>query len=667
MKCPMATSSIGAARWALLAVLAGALVSPLEAAESRKKSGKSAPPKEAAEQTVEEISASVKESLVVIHYVGRSGAVEGVGTGFVVGANGLVATSLHVIGEGRPIQVQLSNGRQYQATKVHAWDRKLDLAVVQIDAKNLKPLPLGDSEALRQGAQVVAIGNPLGLRYSVVQGVVSAKRDIDGIDMIQLAIPVEPGNSGGPLFDMQGRVHGILTMKSATTANIGFAMPVNSLKPLLEKPNPVPIERWLTIGTVNPEEWRAVFGGRWTQKGGMIQVDGAGQGFGGRALCLAQKLSPKAPYEIAVSVKLDDERGAAGLAFASDGQDRHYGFYPSAGRLRLTRFEGANVYTWQVMREIDTPHYRPGEWNHLKVRFEPERIRCFVNDQLVADVEDEALPGTMVGLAKFRETKAEFKDFRVGAQLPNYFPAPEVAAKILKQAEVPHVDGEPLGEVADALQGNGRANQIVLLERAKQLERQASRLRVLSAKVHYRQVQDELVKLFAPEEEKVDLFRAALLVSKLDNPDLDVDAYLRELERHAREIASRLPKRADDEARLGVLSKYLFEENGFHGNRSDYYNRANSYVNDVLDDREGIPITLSVVYLELARRIGLERVHGLGLPGHFVVQYKPARGEARMIDVFEGGGLLGRKDAEELVRSYSGRDFVEAELRPATK
>ena len=74
--------------------------------------------------------------------------------------------------------------------------------------------------------------------------------------MLQIAIPIEQGNSGGPVLDMQGRVVGIVTMKSLVTANLGFAVPVNALKPLLEKPNPVPMERWLTIGVLDKSEWK---------------------------------------------------------------------------------------------------------------------------------------------------------------------------------------------------------------------------------------------------------------------------------------------------------------------------------------------------------------------------------------------------------------------------
>src|SRR5262249_7482430 len=143
-----------------------------------------------------------------------------------------------------------ADGKKYDVTSIEAFDRPLDLALIRIAAKGLPMLPLGDSESLKQGQGVVALGNPQGLRHSVVSGIVSGTREIDGRQMIQLAIPIEPGNSGGPLLDLTGRVHGLLTMKSAVTDNLGFAVPINALKPLIEKPNPTPIARWLTIGAL---------------------------------------------------------------------------------------------------------------------------------------------------------------------------------------------------------------------------------------------------------------------------------------------------------------------------------------------------------------------------------------------------------------------------------
>ena len=220
--------------WRLVAAASLGLVltSGASAAEKASPSKKSKAASAAtAEKGVETLAEIARRSVVEITHFGRDGREDGVGAGFVVSSNGLIATSLHVIGEARPVQVQLADGKRYEVTEVHAWDRQLDLAVIRVDAAGLPALPLGDSDALKQGTPVVAMGNPLGLEHSIVQGVVSAKREFDGVEMIQLAIPVEPGNSGGPLLDLQGRVQGIITLK-AMSANLGFAMPINALKPL---------------------------------------------------------------------------------------------------------------------------------------------------------------------------------------------------------------------------------------------------------------------------------------------------------------------------------------------------------------------------------------------------------------------------------------------------
>jgi regulator of sirC expression with transglutaminase-like and TPR domain len=619
-------------------------------------------PSKALEQLVEK----ARQSVVVITFTGRNGKQQGLGTGFVVEADGLIATNLHVIGEARPITVKLANGKHYEVTDVYASDRSLDLALLRIRAKDLPALELGDSDGVKQGQPIVAFGNPLGLTYSVVSGVVSSKREVEGRPMIQLAIPLERGNSGGPMLDLQGRVQGIITMKSLVTANLGFAMPVNALKTLLKKPNPVPISRWLTIGTLDPEEWTPIFEAHWRQRAGHIQVEGEGSGFGGRSLCLLKRPVPEPPYEIAVTVRLDDEAGAAGLAFAADGGDNHYGFYPSAGNLRLTRFAGPDVYSWKILRQEGSPHYRPGEWNTLKVRVENDKLRCFLNGELMFDSTDFTPSGTKVGLAKFRDTVAEFKDFRVAKEIPSSKAPADLTRRITKSIEGIAPRGPLRPELVNALAPDGQAGMAVLRDRAKVLEQQAGQLRRLAQAIHSRRIESELVKIWQGKEEEIDLFHAALLVAKLDNDELDIEPYRRRIERMAKDVTTSLPKEANDQAKLGALNQYLFSQQGFHGSRGDYYNRANSYLNEVLDDREGIPITLSVLYMELARRIGLKML-GIPLPAHFVVQFVPAKGEGQLIDVFDGGKELSKEEANRLVLNLTGKALEEKELTPATK
>ncbi|RPI84419.1 MAG: hypothetical protein EHM42_07535, partial [Planctomycetaceae bacterium] len=357
------------------------------AGKSAANSSATAPP-DGPELTVEQLTESARKSIVVVTFTGRDGRNQGLGTGFVISEDGLIATNLHVIGEGRPISVQSSDGRKFEVKSVEAFDRHVDLAVIRVDATGLTPLNLGDSNSVRQGQSVIALGNPQGLKYSVVSGVLSGTQEINRQTMLQLAIPIEPGNSGGPVLDRQGRVLGIVTMKSAVTENLGFAMPVNELKELVASPNPTLMSRWLTLGALDPQEWTVLFGGRWKQRAGRILAEGTGTGFGGRTVCLSTTPPPEAPFELAVDVKLDNEEGAAGLAFCADGGDKHYGFYPTGGRLRLTCFLGPDVNSWPVLAELRSEHYRKGEWNHLQVRFQPDKIECFVNGHRVIESTD---------------------------------------------------------------------------------------------------------------------------------------------------------------------------------------------------------------------------------------------------------------------------------------
>jgi regulator of sirC expression with transglutaminase-like and TPR domain len=620
----------------------------------------------APEASVEELAARVGKSVTVVMSGSRDGRRDGVGAGFVVAPDGLVATNYHVVGEGRGVRVQLADGRSFDATAIHAFDRQQDLAILRIDAKDLPALELANSDDVKQGQNVVALGNPQGLKNSVVAGIVSGVREFDGRPMIQLAIPIEPGNSGGPLVDRQGRVLGMLTMKSLVTPNLGFAVTVNQLKPLLAKPNPIPMSRWLTIGALDPREWKPLFGARWRQRSGHITVDGPGQSFGGRSLCLWQMDVPDEPLEIAVDVQLGDESGAAGIAFCCDGENRHYGFYPTSGKLRLTRFDGSDVLSWTILHDQPSRHYTAGGWNTLRVRLEGGNVACFCNDEKIVELPNGTLTGDKVGLVKFRDTQAQFKHFQLGHELlPAAVPADEFDRVLGLVGKLP--DRGPADEaLVEKLAGDAALSGRVLRARAGALEGEAEKLRELADAAHERRVIADLVATLSGEEDKVDLFRAGLLVARLDNEDVDVDAYAQELERMAAEIAAGMPKDAGEQARLDALRKYLFEENGFHGSRGDYYNRANSYLNEVLDDREGLPITLSVVYMELGRRIGLA-IEGVGLPGHFVVRHVPGEGEPQLIDVFEGAATISREEAERRLKETTEREPTDDDFRSTTK
>ena len=622
---------------------------------------------------VEQIAEKTRPSLVSITATGRDGRNQGIGTGFVVDKSGLIATNLHVIGDARPFQLELSDGRKLRVLEVHASDRKMDLAVIRVADKNLPALTLGDPTNLKKGAPIVVMGNPHGLKNSVVSGVNSSLREIDGRTMLQLAIPVEPGNSGGPVLDRQGRVHGIVTMKSLVTENLGFAVDARMLKALLDKPNPVPLDRWMTIGVIDARDWTPLFGARWQQRGGRILVQDSGQGFAGRSLCLSTQPVPKVPYEIAVSVRMDKESGAAGLVFHADGKNKHYGFYPSSGKIRLTRFEGSDVFSWKVLYDQPSDAYRAGNWNRLRVRVEKDQFHCYVNDQLVLTSRDRGLQSGRLGLAKFRDTRAQFRHFQVGEKLQQATPTAEFEANLNRLiSALPGLESIR-DEQLKPLEGNPEDARNMLRRQADELKERSEELKKISADIHVRSIAGRLRKLFpeptaekAADPDQGDLLRAALLIALLDEEEIDVDAYIRLVDRMATDISQGLEKDASAVATITALDQYLFQQNGFHGSRFDYYHRANSYLNRVIDDREGLPITLTVLYIELGRRLGLT-IQGVGLPGHFIAQHVRKGEKPQLIDVFNEAQRLSRDDAVKLVAQHSNQPFQDDYLLPVPK
>lgn len=272
---------------------------------------------------------------------------------------------------------------------------------------------------------------------------------------------------------------------------------------------------------------------------------------------------------------------------------------------------------------------------------ETNRIIAFVNDEKVMESADEEWRAGRVGLAKFRHTKAEFKDFTLGQ-------ASAREARRRQPLSLTNVASRSDAEIIADLAGRP-GGTTGLQEQARELDQQAQRLRRLALAVHARSVETELVQLLGEPEAKIDLFHAALLVAKLDNPELSIADYRSEFTRLADGARQQLPADAPDTNKVAALSRYLFTEQGFHGSRTDFYNRANSYMNDVLDDREGLPITLAILWLELARHLGVTNVAGVPLPTRFMVRFQPRAGGEQIIDVFDGGKVLTRSDAVDLV------------------
>jgi regulator of sirC expression with transglutaminase-like and TPR domain len=193
---------------------------------------------------------------------------------------------------------------------------------------------------------------------------------------------------------------------------------------------------------------------------------------------------------------------------------------------------------------------------------------------------------------------------------------------------------------------------------------------------------DALIKEFADAAQRADhdLASAALIIPRLEYPRLDAAPYLDRLDDMGRTAHARLQAvgaAADLHDRVAALNTYLFDELGFSGSsRETYEDPRNSFLNEVLDRRTGIPITLAVIYIEVARRAGL-RIDGINFPGHFLLRC-PAGQEPSLhdplardliIDAFHGGALLSERDCRQLLERHVGEQaaFDPALLAPATK
>lgn len=168
-------------------------------------------------------------------------------------------------------------------------------------------------------------------------------------------------------------------------------------------------------------------------------------------------------------------------------------------------------------------------------------------------------------------------------------------------------------------------------------------------------------------EEQIDLGRAALSIAQPEYPTLDFSAYLGRINDLALEVVERAGADADAFRSIAALNFVLFQRHGFRGNRDDYYDPKNSFLNEVIERRTGIPITLSVLYMEVAARVGLT-VDGVGFPGHFMVK-ADADGNQVVIDPFNSGDIKTADDlAAMLQHMYGGKLELRKEfLAPVTK
>ena len=167
---------------------------------------------------------------------------------------------------------------------------------------------------------------------------------------------------------------------------------------------------------------------------------------------------------------------------------------------------------------------------------------------------------------------------------------------------------------------------------------------------------DQFAELVSRPDDRIELARACLQIAEDAYPGLDVEGYVGEIDRFAKRLRARFAPEAVPEDRVIALNEFLFDELGFGGNTDDYYDPRNSYLNEVIDRRTGIPITLAVLYMEIGRRIGLP-FEGVSFPGHFLVRL-PLRGGTLVLDPFSSGVPQSEAELRERLKRVLPRDAM---------
>lgn len=184
------------------------------------------------ELNARQIADKYLRSVVTIITLDESNQPLSIGSGFFINTIGDIVTNFHVLEGGSKAIIKTSSGEVGDILNIIKSDSLLDIVVVRTSIKKSFPLPIGDSDKVHPGEEIIAIGNPAGLEGTLSKGIVSGVRDSDGVKMIQITSPISPGSSGGPIVNSYGEAIGIATSFLTVGQNLNFAMPINYLKTL---------------------------------------------------------------------------------------------------------------------------------------------------------------------------------------------------------------------------------------------------------------------------------------------------------------------------------------------------------------------------------------------------------------------------------------------------
>ncbi|MEM1295362.1 MAG: trypsin-like peptidase domain-containing protein [Verrucomicrobiota bacterium] len=573
--------------------------------------------------------------------------VVGASSGFVFEDPHLVATCFHSIGEGNRVGVICADGVERIPSHVYAWDESQDLALLRFrEPLAFEALSAASSKPL-VGESIAAMGNPGGEPNRFVVGVVSApEREVWGSTYLPIAIPVEQGNSGGPVVNRGGQVLGLVALKDLRRPGLGYAVPIEQLREIASNPTPISMDRWCRETPVLQQDWTPDLDPNWRMRGSRISFRMKTGQRGFTNTCRAtRQLDAEQPVSVVAEVISSSSIAGIAFGFADDGSHMVWAVNRNRGSLfKVPPSQSIGKIKIMAPEQLVGTHpvETTGAWSQLRVDHSANRIRCVLNG---VTCYEGALPDGTDPSWGLHVSHGDSAHFRNVAMLPQ----------------------------SHRLE-SGDSSVEALLTRAHDLKRQAEELQ---QQVRTNQLESAKNQaLAAMNSSAIGLFQTGILMAKATDPSLITEIYTQQLHEISQKVEDRLGRFCAEE--IGpeiiatVLSETLFGELGMEVLAKTSVKSQGRLPEDprgLLEEGRGGAIAMSALYLELARQHGLPNARATGNTGLIVCDshnvgppyemIHTCNGEFIRTDHFpDSGCLFARVSESGSVRTQSDREFL---------
>ncbi|MEM7699901.1 MAG: serine protease [Verrucomicrobiota bacterium] len=368
----------------------------------------------------ENIARDLAPRFVTIQRFDLDGRIEATGSGVLL-SDQLVATCFHTIDRARAFTLTLSTGIDLSPESVVAFDEEADLALIRVSSvpHDLAGVEI-ETSRINVGQRLAAMGNPNGDPGYFVEGIAAAiaAPELPG-DLIPLAIPVEPGSSGGPVVNTEGKLLGIISLKDLSRPGIGYAISSAMIPQLIQSAQPIPYPEWIEHSVLDLARWEPDLAEDWFRRKGRIHLSEKLRPGRGVRLCRSVETLSKPtdgteerPIQLFTDVQSHPE-GSAGIAFGEIDNDEIWLWSVEQGeKLALARVGNIGEFP-KVVERFEIPESFRSDWIQMKVIVSSEQISCYIGDVLAhrIDRNDDSVSPIWAGLQGSLGHRAEFRNF----------------------------------------------------------------------------------------------------------------------------------------------------------------------------------------------------------------------------------------------------------------